>query len=186
MNKRHVSLIIVLISMASFLPFKARIINNEKQEIRLLFLKDQVTRFAQKYHHQDSIVVSKQDHLLFYFKKGKIVKNDRWNGFTYNFPVKVALAGQFYKTPEGEMFIEEKNPYSRYILFLKLSYPGAYGIHSAPTRFRAFLNKMEKIDPNYKFATLKDDTRGCVQVENRVIKYLYAQVEVKTPVLILP
>ncbi|PIS28506.1 L,D-transpeptidase, partial [Candidatus Saganbacteria bacterium CG08_land_8_20_14_0_20_45_16] len=30
------------------------------------------------------------------------------------------------------------------------------------------------------------DTRGCVQVENRVIKYLYAQVDVDTPVIIMP
>lgn len=186
MKRRRLILMIALISMAAFLPFRARIIHNEKQELRLLYLKDRAMRFAAKYHNQDVIVVSKQDHLLYYFKDGKIVRNDLWNGFKYNFPVRVALASQFYKTPEGEMFIEDKNPNSQYILFLKLSYPGAYGIHSAPTRFRSFLDRMEKLNPNFKFATLKDDTRGCVQVENRVIKYLYEQVDVKTPVLILP
>ena len=45
---------------------------------------------------------------------------------------------------------------------------------------------MEALNPYFKFATKKDDTRGCVQVENRVIKYLYAQVDVDTPVIIMP
>ena len=161
-------------------------IKDSKEYTRWLFLKDNVIEFANKYKNQDTIIVSKKDHLLYYCRKGRIVKNDKYNGFTFNFPVKVALASRYHFTPEGEMFIDGKNAYSRYIRFLSFSYPGAYGIHSAPTKYKAYLEKMEEKDPDFIFATRKDDTRGCVQVENRVIRYLFAKVDVDTPVLIMP
>ena len=171
------------------------------EEVRLLHLKQQAQEFASKYHDQDVIVVSKKDHLLYYYKNGQLVRGERWNGFTYNFPVKVALASRSYDTPEGEMFIDYKNPHSKYILFLSFSGPGDYGIHSAETRFKSYLEKMmesrvsvedirkidvEKINPHFKFATVKDNTRGCVQVENRIIQYLYSKVNANTPVLVMP
>lgn len=182
--KKAVIIIIlcVLISVISHVPR----MENAKDQLLFLFLKQKVLEFANKYKGEDVIVVSKKDHLLYYCRHGKIVQNESWNGFTYSFPVKVALASRYYRTPEGEMFIDGKNANSRYILFLSLSYPGAYGIHSAPTRHKGFLEAMERLNPHFVFATAKDDTRGCVQVENRIIKYLYANVDVKTPVLVLP
>ena len=84
------------------------------------------------------------------------------------------------------MFIDSKNERSRFTLFLHLSVPGAYGIHGAATNLASFLNKMEYLYHDFNFVTKKDDTRGCVAVENRVIKYLYAKVGVNTPVWILP
>ncbi|MFA5839576.1 MAG: L,D-transpeptidase [Candidatus Margulisiibacteriota bacterium] len=179
---------IAIIALFCFLAFSGniKIIDNEKEYITLLFLQQRVLDFAQKYSGRDVIVVSKKDHLLFYCRDGKIVKNDYWNGFNVSFPVKVSLASRYFFTPEGEMFIDAKNANSRYTLFLKLSVPSAYGIHGASTRLASHLDKMETINPNYSFVTKKDDTRGCVAVENRVIKYLFAKVDVNTPVLIMP
>jgi len=157
-----------------------------ENEVSFLFLKHKVLEFANKYRDQDTIIVSKKDHLLYYCKNGKIVRRAQWNGLTFDFPVKVALASRYHRTPEGEMYVDGKNRGSRYIRFLSFSGPGAYGIHSAPTQYEAFLEKMEKKNPNFIFATRKDDTRGCVQVENRVIKYLFAKVDVNTPVLVMP
>jgi lipoprotein-anchoring transpeptidase ErfK/SrfK len=148
---------------------------NEREFVRLLFLQQRVLEFAAKYRNQDTIVVSKQDHLLYYCQNGAVVSN---------FPVRCALSSRYFKTPEGEFQIETKNSSSRYILFL--GFKGNYGIHSAPTAYRSYLEKMEALYPNFTFATKKDDTRGCVQVENRVIKYLFARVDEKTPVLIMP
>ncbi|MBN2058076.1 MAG: L,D-transpeptidase [Candidatus Saganbacteria bacterium] len=158
----------------------------EQEHVKLLYFKQKAWDFAEKYRDRDAIVVSKKDHLLYYFRKGELVRNEQWQGFTYDFPVRVALASKYFRTPEGEMYIDAKNPRSQYILFLSFSGPGAYGIHSAATKFSRYLDRMERQDPDFRFATLKDDTRGCVQVENRVIKYLYSQVSLKTPVLILP
>ncbi len=73
-----------------------------KEEIKLLYLKQKVLGFASQYN-RPVIVVSKKEHLLYYCEKGKIVENDPWNGFNYSFPVRVSLAGKYYRTPEGEM-----------------------------------------------------------------------------------
>ncbi|MFH1542286.1 MAG: L,D-transpeptidase [bacterium] len=150
------------------------------------YLQRQVAEFAYKYQDQDVLVISKKDHLLYYLKNGKLVRNEYWNGFTYNFPVKVALAMPGYDTPEGEMYIDQKNPHSQFVKFLSFSGPYAYGIHSEATKYKEYMEKMEKKDPNFSFATLRDNTRGCVQVENRIIKYLFAKIDVKTPVLVMP
>ncbi len=152
-------------------------------EVRLLYLQQLVDEFSAKY--KSAIVVSKKEHLLYYCENGKIVENDQWNGFTYSFPVKISIANRWYRTPEGLVYIDRKNEHSRYTLFLGLSFPGAYGIHGASTYLSSFLDKMEQADPSFTFVTKKDDTRGCVAVENRVIKYLFAKVDVGTPVLIL-
>ncbi|MFC1571947.1 L,D-transpeptidase [Candidatus Margulisiibacteriota bacterium] len=175
---------ILLICLVVIVGYTNRI-ENEKEAVRLPYLRQQVLQFANKYRNQDVIVVSKKDHLLYYLRNGKLVRNEKWNGFTINFPVKVALAMPGYDTPEGEMFIDRKNPYSKYVRFLSFSGPGAYGIHSEATKYKTHMERMEKLDPNFEFATKKDNTRGCVQVENRIIKYLFSKVDVKTPVLVL-
>jgi L,D-transpeptidase catalytic domain len=184
--KRILVVILALISVAFLASKIEKIPGYELVDLRQFLLEQKVLEFARKYFDQDVIVVSKQAHQLYYCRNGKVVKNEEWNGFTMNFPVRVALANRWYRTPEGEMYIDSKNPHSRYIRFLSFSGPGAYGIHSAATKFSSYLDMKEKEDPNFLFATLKDDTRGCIQVENRVIKYLYSQVDERTPVLVMP
>jgi len=175
----------MLIIIASFIfSGDGMEMKDEREFVRLLFLQQQVMEFAAKHWNQDAIIVSKKDHLLYYCRYGRIVKNEYWGGNVYNFPVKVSLASKYYRTPEGEFRVEIKNDQSQYIKFL--GFKGLYGIHSAATRLASFLDKMEKQDPGFTFVTKKDDTRGCVAVENRVIQYLYAMVDVNTPVLIVP
>ncbi|MFH1683309.1 MAG: L,D-transpeptidase [Candidatus Margulisiibacteriota bacterium] len=183
---RKISLIAVFILIfALVLPGLGKKIAAEKEHVYLMFFKQKVWDFARKYKDQDVIVVSKKDHLLYYYKNGRLVRDDKWNGFSFDFPVKVSLADKWHRTPEGEMYVDYKNKWSHYTLFLSLSNPGDYGIHGAPTHLKSYLNKMEKKNPDLVFVTQKDDTRGCVAVENRVIKYLFAQVKVGTPVLIM-
>jgi len=183
-SKKLLVLIICFMAFTHILPGLSEKIAAKKNQAHLIFFKQKVRDFAWKYKDRDVIVVSKKDHLLYYCRNGRLVQNEEWNGFTYDFPVKVSLADKWYRTPEGEMFVDNKNKWSRYTLFLSLSNPGAYGIHGAPTHLSSYLNKMEKKDPDLLFVTKKDNTRGCVAVENRVIKYLFAQVDVGTPVLI--
>jgi hypothetical protein len=146
-------------------------------------LEARVQEIASRYDDGDVIVVSKKDHLLYYCRKGLVVRGDRWGGFVYDFPVPVALGGNNRWTPEGRFNIYTKNSRSRYTLFL--GFLGQYGIHGAETRLASRLNFMESLDPNYTFVTKKDNTRGCVAVENRVIRYLFAQVNVDTPIIIM-
>ncbi len=62
---------------------------------------------------------------------------------------------------------------------------GTYGIHGAPTYMKYAVDRMEKADPDLIYVTKKDDTRGCVAVEHRVLRFLYANIDIGTPVLIL-
>ena len=146
------------------------------------FLDQKIQELANRYSNGDVIVVSKKDHLLYYCHNGLIVRGDRFGGFVYNFPVPVSLGVNNRWTPEGKFKIYVKNPQSRYTLFL--GFLGAYGIHGAETRLATKLNWLESFDPNLKYVTRKDNTLGCVAVENRVIRYLYANVNVDTPVFI--
>ena len=62
---------------------------------------------------------------------------------------------------------------------------GTYGIHGAPTYMKYAIDRMEKADPDLIYVTKIDNTRGCVAVEHRVLRFLYANIDVGTPVLIL-
>ncbi|HTY13586.1 MAG TPA: L,D-transpeptidase [Candidatus Omnitrophota bacterium] len=148
------------------------------------FLDQKVQEIADRYSNGDVIVVSKQDHLLYYCHRGLIVRGDRMGGFVFNFPVPVSLGANNRWTPEGEFKVYTKNPHSRFTLFM--GFCGLYGIHGASTRLASKLDYLEALNPNLKYVTRRDNTLGCVAVENRVIKYLYARVDVNTPVLIMP
>lgn len=137
-------------------------------------LEDRVMQIARQYQNEDVVVVSKTHRLLYYFDHGQIVKN---------FPVPVSLGvNRWFPTPEGKFSVYTKNEKSRYTLFL--GFKGLYGIHGGETYKAKSLALKEKLNPNYRWVTLKDGTRGCVAVETRVIKYLYSKIDVGTPVYI--
>jgi len=186
LKNRKILLIFLSLLLVAFVLVKTNWREPRRDEVRHMYLKQLALGFADKYKDRSVILVSKRDHLLYYCEKGKLVENDYWNGCLFTFPVKISIANRWYRTPEGLVHIDRKNGRSRYTLFLGLSFPGDYGIHGAPTYLASFLARMEIIDPNFTFVTKKDDTRGCVAVENRVIKYLFAKVDLNTPVLILP
>ena len=90
------------------------------------YLLDQkVKELAGKFSNGDLIVVVKKDHLLYYCRKGAIVRHDRYGNFVYNFPVPVSLGVDNRWTPEGMFKIYVKNPKSQYTLFL--GFLGEYG-----------------------------------------------------------
>lgn len=185
-KQKRISILLIVLAIILIFIGRQHISKNELAAYEALYRHDMVMAFANQHPGQPVIVVFKKGHLLYYCENGEIAKNVYWRGFNISFPVKVSLAGRRYFTPEGIMYIDRKNANSRYTLFLGLSYPGAYGIHAAPTHLAAFLDRMEKLDPNLTFVTRKDDTRGCVAVENRIIKYLFSKIEIGTPVWILP
>ncbi len=147
------------------------------------FIDRKVQEIADRYSNGDVIVVSKKDHLLYYCHRGLIVRDDQFGGFVFNFPVPVSLGVNNHWTPEGEFRVYTKNAQSRFTLFL--GFCGLYGIHGADTRLASKIDHLESLDPDLKYVTKKDNTLGCVAVENRVIRYLFAKVDVNTPVLIM-
>jgi murein L,D-transpeptidase YafK len=92
------------------------------------------------------------------------------------------------RTPEGLYEIDAMNPYSRFHLALRISYPNAEDelrarlagrspggdieIHGMPGGYGHF-------DPA---AGVKDWTNGCIAVGNRAIEQIWSRVTVGTPV----
>ncbi len=189
-------------------------------------LDTRVLEFALNHPGQDSLVVSKSRHLIFYNRGGIPVRRAHHKGFDIEFPAPVAIgSGGINETPEGEYYICQKNPNSRYTLFLGISWPsvavanralelgqrlsvsdyrrivsanllrqtppwdtplgGTYGIHGAPTYMKAAVDAMERRDPGLIRVTKSDNTRGCIAVEHRVLRFLYANIDEGTPILIL-
>ncbi len=214
---------VAIIALISTVIFIWR--NGDKTYIPLT-LEGKVLSFAAKYMNRDCIVISKSKHLFYYCNDGYIVRDAKFGGFDLPFPTPIAIGmGGKYETPCGEYYICQKNPNSRFTLFLGLSWPniadankaielgqrlsnydyrrivtanvlrtqvpwdtplgGTYGIHGAATYLKYAIDKMEKANPNLIYVTKRDNTRGCIALEHRFLKYLYAKVNVGTPVLIL-
>jgi murein L,D-transpeptidase YafK len=98
------------------------------------------------------------------------------------------------KTPEGQYFIETRNPNSKYHLSLKISYPnendlqqaqamnlppgGDIFIHGVPNHADGLDAFMYKFKPQW--------TQGCIAVANRDIEQIWSLVGDGTPIEIMP
>ncbi len=130
-----------------------------------------------------NIQVFKADRTMLLINQGVVVKK-------YNFKLGFAPIGkkQFEgdgKTPEGDYYIDRKNPDSKYYLSVGISYPnvsdranakgknpgGDIFIHGTPRRY---------------WFTRKDWTWGCIAVSNREIEEIYSMVEIGTKISIFP
>jgi len=96
------------------------------------------------------------------------------------------------RTPEGEYFIDDKNPKSKFYLNLGISYPNdedrrnAYQTGKEPGGDI----KIHGLPKGYgwigKFHKFKDWTAGCIAVSNKEIREIYDLVEIGTPIKINP
>jgi murein L,D-transpeptidase YafK len=112
-------------------------------------------------------------------------------------------------TPLGEFYICSKNPRSKFFLSLCLSYPNAEDAERGlaaglitPEEHRDILAAVREKrlppqhtrlggqiyihgqDPSARPGARKDWTRGCIAVENDVMRSLYERIALGTPVLI--
>jgi murein L,D-transpeptidase YafK len=138
----------------------------------------------------DSIAVYKREHRMYVFSEGRLIKTYRIALGTNPRGRKVCQGD--CKTPEGLYYIEDKNPESDYYKNLGISYPndrdrararnlgrspgGDIKIHGLPNG-KGYLGRSH---------TITDWTEGCIAVTNAEIDELYANVEVGTPIRILP
>ncbi|NNU79405.1 L,D-transpeptidase family protein [Halovulum dunhuangense] len=133
----------------------------------------------------DHVYVLKEERRLYLMQSGKQIRE---------FAIDLGFAPQGHKnlsgdgrTPEGEYFIDRKNPRSAYYLSLGINYPnqqdmeiaralnvdpgGDIFIHGEPNGFRGRLQR--------------DWTAGCIAVRNPEVEEIYARVPMGTPVTIL-
>lgn len=138
----------------------------------------------------DSLVVTKSNHELQVFSKGKPVKN------YYISLGKQPLGSKEIegdnKTPEGKYFIYDKNPNSDYHKNLGVSYPDSLDVLKAAKmgksaggdiKIHGLKNGMGFIG---KFQRWCNWTAGCMAVTNTEIDELYDAVKIGTPIEIKP
>jgi len=138
----------------------------------------------------DKIEVFKSKRKLILYFEGKKVK--QYSVSLGENPIGAKQIEGDLKTPEGEYFINGKNPNSKYYKNLGISYPnskdktkakalgksagGAIKIHGLPND-KPWLGKLH---------LLRDWTYGCIAVTNKQMEELYRVINVGTKIVIRP
>ena len=136
------------------------------------------------------ILVNKTDRKMYLFHKNEVLKAyDVELGFTARGHKQFEGDG---KTPEGDYFIDRRNPNSSFHLSLGISYPneadrafakeqgkkpgGDIFIHGQPNGMG--WRKRRRLGPDW--------TAGCISVKNKQMERIYAMVKNGTPIRINP
>ncbi|MCT4608242.1 MAG: L,D-transpeptidase family protein [Pelagimonas sp.] len=131
------------------------------------------------------IVVNKGDRRMYLLHGREVLK-------AYDFGLGFAPTGDKQiegdgKTPEGNYFIDRRNPNSSFYLSLGISYPNAQDVAEARALGKSpggdiFIHgrpwKNRKGGPDW--------TAGCIAVTNREMREIYAMVKNGTPIQINP
>ena len=138
----------------------------------------------------DSIVVEKARHTLTLFQAGMAVR-------TYQVALGKQPKGDKVKrgdnrTPEGEFFIDFKNPNSKYHKALHISYPDA--VHSARASALGVSPggdiMIHGLPPAYANVGAQhrefDWTEGCIAVTDKEIEEIWAAIPMGAPIHIKP
>jgi len=131
------------------------------------------------------IFVYKEQRKMLLMHNSKILKS-------YDFDLGFAPSGDKEiegdgKTPEGNYFIDRRNPNSKFHLSLGISYPNAADRAHAKALGKSpggdiFIHGRGPRIKNPK----ADWTWGCIAVKDRQIETIYAMVKTGTPITILP
>ncbi len=137
----------------------------------------------------DEIVIVKSDRKMFLLHDNKIIK-------TYDVNLGQNPYGHKQKrgdmrTPEGEYYIDGRNPYSEFYLSLHISYPDREDRENAKERDHdpgdhIVIHGMRGRGTRGDFRQAGDWTEGCIAVTNADMHEIYHWVDVGTPITIYP
>lgn len=133
------------------------------------------------------VLVNKGARKMYLFHNDRVLKS-------YDIDLGFAPAGDKYfegdgKTPEGDYFIDRRNPNSAFYLSIGISYPNERDIAEAMALGKdpggdIFIHGRPNINP--QSADKADWTAGCIAVTNREMRDIYAMVKDGTPIRITP
>jgi murein L,D-transpeptidase YafK len=131
------------------------------------------------------IIVNKSERKMFLYHKNTVLKE-------YSFDLGFAPIGdKFYegdgRTPEGNYFIDRRNPNSKFHLSIGISYPNAKDRSEAaalgkPPGGDIFIHG----ESDRRKLGRNNWTWGCIAVPNREIEEIYSMVQNGTPIKINP
>lgn len=131
------------------------------------------------------VVVYKERHKMYLMHNDKVLERyDIELGFA---PTGDKLIEGDGKTPEGNYFIDRRNPNSLFYLSIGISYPNAEDIAQAkalgkPPGGDIFIHGGRRSTDSKK----PDWTAGCISVSDRQMRDIYAMVKNGTPITIYP
>ena len=110
---------------------------------------------------------------------------------SYDFELGFSPVGHKYvegdgRTPEGQYWIDRRNPNSRYHLSLGISYPNAQDIERAKAMGKSPGGDIFIHGTPERWVGQTDWTWGCIAVSNREIEVIYSMVRDGTPIWITP
>lgn len=89
------------------------------------------------------------------------------------------------RTPEGQYWIDRKNPNSAYHLSVGISYPNEVDRTYARAQGRSPGGDIFIHGTPRRFERVPDWTAGCIAVDNHEIEEIYSMVRTGTPIVIL-
>ncbi|EBA08507.1 L,D-transpeptidase family protein [Sagittula stellata] len=132
------------------------------------------------------VVVNKGERRLHLLHHDKVLKS-------YNVGLGFAPQGHKFiegdgKTPEGNYFIDRRNPNSKFYLSIGISYPNPVDRMTAQELGKSpggdiFIHGQ---GPNYRKGSPRDWTAGCIAVTDKQMRDIYAMVQDGTPIQINP
>jgi murein L,D-transpeptidase YafK len=131
------------------------------------------------------IVVNKSERKMFLFHKNTVLKE-------YDFDLGFAPIGDKFnegdgRTPEGNYFIDRRNPNSKFHLSLGISYPNNQDRAEAAALGKPPGGDIFIHGESNRLKLGKNDwTWGCIAVPNREIEEIYSMVKNGTPIKINP
>lgn len=90
------------------------------------------------------------------------------------------------RTPEGQYWIDRRNPQSNFHLSIGISYPNAADIAAARARGRPPGGEIFIHGTPSNFIGMIDWTVGCIAVSNDEMEVIYSMVKNGTPIWIYP
>jgi len=131
------------------------------------------------------IIVQKSDRMMYLMHHDKVLRAfDIGLGFA---PEGDKLREGDGKTPEGNYFINRRNPHSQFHLSVGINYPAS---HDRAEAARAGVSPGGDIfihgrPKKYRYG-IRDWTAGCIAVTDREVELIYAMVKNGTPITINP
>lgn len=147
---------------------------------------------SQKHHHAppaDEIIVYKSERKMLLVHEGDIYRVYDI-GLGQNPDGHKQKRGD-YRTPEGEYYIDGRNPYSKFYLSLHISYPDEEDIVRAKKKGvdpgdHIVIHGMRGKGTRQDFLEAGDWTEGCIAVSNKEMHELWHLIDVGTPISIYP
>ena len=130
------------------------------------------------------VIVQKSERLMFLMHDDEVLES-------YEIELGFAPEGHKFeqgdgRTPEGEYFIDRRNPNSDYYLSIGISYPNAEDRARARSAGVSPGGDIFIHGTTRPFRRQDGWTAGCIAVPNRAMRQIYVMVEDGTPITIYP